>query len=312
MLRREHFHQLAIIFLLIGILSACGRNQGLVVPTEDLSPAVPSPETISPTQTPTDIPPTATPLPLAARVNGEEITLAEFESELSRFRSAQEQAGTSLEVSPQAFVLNDLIDQVLLAQGARQAGFSVSETDVQQKQEQIAATMGGESALQDWMAVQGYTAQSFEKDLVRSLEAAWMRDQIINQVPETAEQVRARQILLYNADQAREVQVQLQNGKDFATLAAEYDPATGGDLGWFPRGYLTDAQLEEAAFSLQPGEFSQIVETPIGFYFLQVIERDPERPLDPDPRRTWQIKALRDWLEKQRNQDSIEILIPTE
>jgi peptidyl-prolyl cis-trans isomerase C len=95
-------------------------------------------------------------------------------------------------------------------------------------------------------------------------------------------------------------------------LAAEYDPATGGDLGWFPRGYLTDAQLEEAAFSLQPGEFSQIVETPIGFYFLQVIERDPERPLDPDPRRTWQIKALRDWLEKQRNQGSIEILIPTE
>jgi hypothetical protein len=35
-----------------------------------------------------------------------------------------------------------------------------------------------------------------------------MRDQIVSQVPETAEQVRAIQILLTSADQAREVQVQ--------------------------------------------------------------------------------------------------------
>ena len=312
MLRREQFHQLAIIFLLIGILSACGRNQGVVVPTESLSPTAPLPETLNPAQTPTSIPPTATPLPLAARVNGEAITLAEFDSEFSRFQAAQEQAGTSLEVGPQAFVLNELIDQVLMAQGARLAGFAVSETDIRQRREQLAAKMGGDAALQDWLAAQGYTEESFNKGLARSLEAAWLRDQIISQVPETAEQVRARQILLYNADQAREVQAQLQNGKDFATLAAEYDPVTAGDLGWFPRGYLTDPKLEEAAFSLQPDEFSQILETPIGYYFLQVIERDPERPLDPDARRAWQVKAVRDWLEEQRGQGTIEILIPTE
>ncbi len=44
---------------------------------------------------------------------------------------------------------------------------------------------------------------------------------------------------------------QLQAGADFATLAYRYDPLTGGDLGWFPRGVLTQPAVEEAAFSLQ-------------------------------------------------------------
>lgn len=311
MLRRDHF-RLVLIFLLVGILSGCGRGQGLPAPTIYNSPEVPSSATLFPTQTPTAIPPTATPIPLAARVNGEEISLAELDSELNRFRSAQEQAGASVEASPEIFVLNDMIDRVLLAQGARQAGFQVTGADLQERLEQLATRLGGAAALQNWMASQGYNEESFQKDLETSLEAAWMRDQIIAQVPETAEQVRARQILLYNADQAREVQFQLQNGKDFATLAEEYDPVTAGELGWFPRGYLTDPQLEEAAFGLQPGEFSPIIETQMGFYLLQVIERDPERPLDPNARRTWQIKAIRDWLEEKRGQGDIEILIPTD
>ena len=303
---------LVIILSLFGLVSACGRSEGFPRPSEDPSPAVATPALATPTQTPTALPPTATPVPLAARVNEEEITLEEFHSELDRFQTAREQAGTSLEVSPEAIVLNDLIDQVLLAQAARQAEFSVSEAELQQRLDQLAENIGGEQALQDWITAQGYSPESFAKTLVRSIEAAWMRDQVIVGVAETAEQVKARQILLYNADQARQVQVQLQNGKDFATLAAEYDPVTSGDLGWFPRGYLTDPQLEEASFALQPGEFSQIVETPLGFLFVQVIERDPKRPLDPDARRVWQIKALQDWLEAYRGQSNIEILIPTE
>jgi peptidyl-prolyl cis-trans isomerase C len=310
--RRAHFYLSAIFFCLIGMMAACGRSQGLPVATQDQAPAPTSPATLEPTRTPTVEPPTATPLPLAARVNGEEITLADFEAEVSRFKAAQEQLGASQEASPEEFVLDDLIDQLLLAQAARQAGFSVSEADLQQKKEQLAAGLGGDSALQDWMASQGYTEESLSRQLLLSSEAAWMRDQVISQVPETAEQVKARQIFLYNADQAAEVQFQLQNGKDFATLAAEYDPVTAGDLGWFPRGYLTDALLEEAAFNLQPGEFSQMIETPLGYYFLQVIERDPERPLDPDARRSWQITALRGWLDEQRGLANIEILIPTE
>ncbi len=65
------------------------------------------------------------------------------------------------------------------------------------------------------------------------------------------------------------------------TLASEADPVTRGDLGWFPRGYLLQPEVEEAAFSLQPGEVSQVIKSAIGFHLVQVIEKDPARPVDP-------------------------------
>ena len=90
-------------------------------------------------------------------------------------------------------------------------------------------------------------------------------------------------------------------------MLAIYDPQTMGELGWFPRGYLVDPKLDEAAFSLQPGEYSNIVETRVGFHILQVLERDPDRLLEPDARLIFQEKALQDWIEAHRNQSEIVI-----
>jgi len=137
-----------------------------------------------------------------------------------------------------------------------------------------------------------------------------MRDQIAGAVSETAEQVHARQILLYNLEQAQEILAQLESGNDFATLAATFDPVISGDLGWFPRGYLDYKQLEQAVFDLQSLEYSGIVETPLGFHILQLIEREPDRMLDPDARLVLQNNAVRKWLEDQRNQSEIVILLP--
>jgi peptidyl-prolyl cis-trans isomerase C len=103
---------------------------------------------------------------------------------------------------------------------------------------------------------------------------------------------------------------QLQNGADFAELAANYDPVAKGDLGWFPRGYLSEPALEEAAFSLQPGQYSNVIQTRLGYHILQVIERDPQRPLDPDARQVLQDKALQEWMSKARSQSDIQILLP--
>jgi peptidyl-prolyl cis-trans isomerase C len=116
--------------------------------------------------------------------------------------------------------------------------------------------------------------------------------------------------LLYNSDQAGEVLAELDAGKDFATLSATYNPATLGELGWFPRGYLSDPAVEEAAFSLQPGEHSQVIKSQIGFQIIEVIERDPERLLDPDARIVLQEKAFHDWLATKRDQSEIEIFLP--
>ena len=129
-------------------------------------------------------------------------------------------------------------------------------------------------------------------------------------VPQTAEQVHARQILLFSADEANNAYAQLQSGKDFAKLAATYNPVTEGDLGWFPRGYLLDSKLEEAAFNLQPGQYSTVIQTPTGFHILLVIERDPNRPLEPDALQALQGQALQKWLEARHSQSEIQVLLP--
>jgi parvulin-like peptidyl-prolyl isomerase len=83
-----------------------------------------------------------------------------------------------------------------------------------------------------------------------------------------------------------------------------------GDLGWFPRGYLLDQKLEAAAFELQPGEQSGVIETSIGFHILQVIQREMARSLEADARLALQTQALREWLSERRAQSEIQILLP--
>jgi peptidyl-prolyl cis-trans isomerase C len=243
-------------------------------------------------------------------VNGEPITLAEFQAELARFQASSAATGTNLASNPSTTVLNDLIGQTLLAQAAVENGFIVDETMLQSRIDTLEAQLGGTQALADWISAHGYTADDFKQALRRSIAAAWMRDQIAAAAPTTAEQVHVLQILLYNSTQADQVYALLQSGQDFLELAASYDPTTGGDLGWFPQGYLSEPALEEAAFALQPGQYSPVIETDLGFHILYVIERDAQHPLDPDARRALQLQALQDWLTERRNQSNIQILLP--
>src|SRR5881397_3723262 len=105
------------------------------------------------------------------------------------------------------------------------------------------------------------------------------------------EQVRARHILIKVAadagadakaaarKKAEELLAKVKAGADFAALAKESseDPgsaAKGGDLGLFLRGRMTPA-FEEAAFALQAGGVSDVVETPFGFHVIKVEEHRP-------------------------------------
>lgn len=300
-----------ITFLLMisvtGLLFACQENptsSPTLVPSETL----PTP-TLSPDQpTPTPLPPTPTPEPLKVTINGEPLTLAEYEAELRRFEAAQAETGTILATDESAdWVLDSLIDAYLLAQAARDGGFIVDEASLKARLDGLASQLGGTQALADWLAANGYTEAQFRQALAREMAAAWMRDQIAAAVPETADQAHARQILLYNSQQAAEVLALLQNGQDFADLAADYDPFTGGDLGWFPRGYLLSSVVEEAAFNLQPGQYSAVLESPAGFHIVQLIERDPQHPLSTQARQVLQTLAVRNWLADRRNQTDIQV-----
>ncbi len=283
-----------IALLIILTLSACGTSQS--TPTPTLAPA-----------TETSAPPTATSVPAAATVNGEVISLEEFNAELLRFQDAQTALGNTVSVEEAGErVLNDLIDQLLLAQAAAEAGYTLEDTDLDARIAALAEDIGGEENLSTWLASHGYTSESFRSSLKKSVGAAWMRDKILTELPSTAEQVHAQQILLYNRETAEDIQSKLQSGAKFGDLASAYDPKTNGKLGWFPRNYLLEKSIEDAAFSLEIGLPSDIIETEVGFHIIMVLEKETERPLSPDALLVLQEKALLDWLANARETSKIE------
>lgn len=256
------------------------------------TPSTPTPSI--PTATP--LPPSPTPPPSVVTINGEYITSAEFEAELARYNAAQTALGKTVseEVARQV-VLDDLIARVLLSQAAAEANFEVTESDLQSRIDALVSQLGSADALSQWQAAHGYDDASFRIALKRSVEAAWMRDKIIADVPVEMEQIHLRQILTYNEADAQSALQQLTAGADFDELAALYDPVTRGELGWVPQGYLLDAGADEAVFSLQAGEISGIVPTQAGFHIFKAVERG-EYPLSPDALLILQELALQRWL----------------
>ena len=280
------------------LLASCGIQS----PTATLL-VLPSPTPALPTQTPSP-----TSLPAKATVNGEIIPIDEFNAELERYKAAQVELGRTVsDEDASKTVLDDLVAQVLLAQGAKQAGFVVDDALLQTRIDKLAGEIGGADALNKWQADQGYTSEAFREALRRSIAAAWMRDQVAGQVSKSKDQVHVRQILFYNEDRARQVLTDIQAGRtDFDEFAALVDPVTRGDLGWFPHGYLPEKAIDQAAFALQPGQISDVISTELGFHIIKILERE-NRPLSPDALLALQTKAVHDWVDQQRIQSKIVI-----
>lgn len=125
----------------------------------------------------------------------------------------------------------------------------------------------------------------------------------------TPEEVRARHILVKlppdGGDEAKaaarreadDVLAQVRAGGDFAALAKEHsgDPgsaAKGGDLGFFPRERMAPA-FENAAFGLDPGQVSDVVETPFGYHVIKVEERRAGGPKPLDDVRDEIVNTIR-------------------
>jgi len=243
---------------------------------------------------------------MALTVNGEGITLVDFNAEVQRYLTSQGSLGKTVSAEDASNVVkDDLTAQLLLAQAARANGFTLDETALQNRFVALAAQVGGADALSAWESAHGYTEQAFRSELKRAAESAWMRDKIITAVPSTAEQVHVQQILLYNQDTAQSFLTQLNGGADFNELALQADPLTRGDLGWVPRGYLLEPKIEEAAFSLAVGEHSEVITTDVGFHIVRILARDPQRPLSPDAYLSLQELALKKWIEEQQQQANI-------
>jgi peptidyl-prolyl cis-trans isomerase D len=102
---------------------------------------------------------------------------------------------------------------------------------------------------------------------------------------QTPEQIRASHILLNTAGkdeasvrtQAEALLAQVKAGADFAALATQHSEdegskANGGDLDYFGRGRMVP-EFEDAAFTLAPGQVSDLVKSQFGFHIIKVVDK---------------------------------------
>jgi parvulin-like peptidyl-prolyl isomerase len=287
------------------VLAACSQ------PTEPPT-VLPTlvPPTVTPAPTATLAPPTPTPEPLAARVNGRTIRLADYEAEVQRCQIGYTSAGKDSAPCP-ALALQSLIEHALVEQAAVNAGLTVSEAEVAAELARVQQGLGDAQAYSVWLAANYYTEAAFREAVRRDLLHARITAQVTASVGETAEQIHALAILVTDPATAQTVLEQAQSGADFATLALTYSldlssRVAGGDLGWFPRGLLTVPEVEAAAFALQPGETSAVIESALGFHIVRVVERDPVRALSPAAQQALRARAYQAWLDGLLAQASIE------
>lgn len=245
---------------------------------------------------------------IVAKVNGQIVTLTELNKEVE---SAIEQLGPAptpeeneariAELKQQ--VLERIIDNMLVLQVAEDRGLRVPSRFFQEWKQNIMKEMNIESdeELERQIHLQGGTMGDLRKRfedglLLQEVRRMEVDSKVSVSEPEIKERyrlhindytdpakVRLREIVVRfdetneidQGQKARQIRQDIEQGADFAEVARMHSESgsreAGGDLGFFNEGELTES-LATVAFSLNPGEVSEIIRLEKAFYILRVEE----------------------------------------
>ncbi len=173
------------------------------------------------------------------------------------------------------------------------------------------ATAGLGQTLETLEERAGLSREDYLQLVVRpALARQEAQEKFAGEIKDVQPQVHAAHILLATRDGAEQARRAVtEEGKDFAEVARQQSTDTstapnGGDLGWFPRGVMVK-EFEDAAFSLQPGEVSQPVQTKFGWHIIKVLEKDEARPVLPETLEQLRQGAFQKWLDAQKASSTI-------
>lgn len=319
---------LVLALTILVLVVACGPAETPAGPTATpAAPVAPGQSPSLPTATrpaaasPVVGAPTATPAAkgaLAARVNNQPITMEEYQQQMAQAEAFFKQQGLDLNSAEgketmagvRLQVLEQLIDQVLIEQGAARLGISVPSQKVDATLQDIVTQMGGEAKFNEALKQQNLTRDQLRELLRQQLIGEALFEKVSASVPSMAEQVHARHILLATQQEAEQILARLKKGEDFAALARQYsqDPngkESGGDLGWFPRGVMAP-EFEQAAFSLGKNQLSGVVQTQFGFHLIQVLDKVASKEVPQDTLYALRQQAFMKWLGDERAKANIE------
>ncbi len=253
---------------------------------------------------------------IVARVDGKDVSKGDLLARAAEARGALAERGIEPPASTRTFfrsVLDDLIGNMLLYRELSAAGKAASEADVAGQLAAVRGQFPSEEAFDAALAQRGFDRARLQREISESLTVQkWVRETVVPSIVVSEaeareffvanaermidpESVRARHVLIglpTNATpearagrrrEAEEILGKLAGGADFAAVARESSDDTmtaprGGELGWVARGQSVPA-FEQAAFALEPGKLSGIVESRFGFHIVRIDEKKAQTPL---------------------------------
>ncbi len=257
---------------------------------------------------------------IKAKVNGQEVYAAELDQEVRRMMmqlkdSVPPEQLPLFQSKMEEQALENLINQRLLLQKAISENIEPDAGIIDQRLEQFKGQFPSEDVYQEQITSWGVTEDRIREDIVSNVRITTVLDQNVQELPEisdtdiqsfyegnpdnfqTPERVQASHILITSTpDEAQPVRAEkrlrlagirgeLARGSDFGKLAGINSDCPskekGGDLGFFGKGQMVPA-FEEVAFSMEPGEVSDIVETQFGYHLIQVAEHQKSSKVDLD------------------------------
>lgn len=203
-------------------------------------------------------------------------------------------------------VLNDgleqLIERQLILHEFDTEGYKMPDSFVDQiVQERIRERYGDRTTLMKTLQAQGLTYEQFRKDVRDQWIWMYMRSKNVSQEIVTSpykienyylahqddfkveDEVKLRMIVINKTssdDQsvprmAGEILTQIKQGASFSQMASVYSQGSqrsqGGDWGWVERSVLRK-ELVDVAFTLKPGQVSDVIDTPQACYLMLVEE----------------------------------------
>ncbi len=250
------------------VLFSCKKKEDMPPP-----PQVPASVSVSPD------------VRIVATVNGDPITLAEFQERFARagFKPEREAA-----LEAKQDFLNRLIERKMMLKDAQRKRIKIGMPEINAKIDRMRVENGKDlketlSGLgidfEKWKAdvwedlmIERLLAREVSKRVAVSSAEVRRYYQANTQEFEKPEQVRARQIVSATEADAKKVMETLKAGNDFSAVARQKSTAPeaerGGDLGYFGRGDMPGEF--NVVFTLEKNGISGIVKSPYGYHIFKL------------------------------------------
>lgn len=230
---------------------------------------------------------------IVAEVNGERITVEEFDREMKELLFDQLREGKPEALKElRKICLEQMMDRKLLAQEARRIGIKISPEELNRTLSEIKKDYPGEG-FGEKLSLKGIPLEEWKRGLEEKLLAEKMirhahrfhgkieeeearkyyeSHRSLFQIPR---KVRVRQIVVSDGEEALQILKQLKKGESFEKLAMSKsigpEKVRGGDLGYFTEGEKPSEF--NRAFSMKVGEISEVVKSPYGYHIFKLEDR---------------------------------------